>query len=292
VNPISVIIPAARLRLISDIVDALCFQGRDLIRDIIIVHNEEQTPIACDQKRVRCIPVPRSMNAPTRRNKGMDIAQGDIFLFLDDDCVPLPGLLTWHHRCHQEDRPVVGGAVTFPATPYLQAADNVSAFHDLLSSTPAGTRDYLCTSNLSVRRSVVEHAGLMNEELARADDLEWTVRFRTYGYSLYFEPRARVRHDPPRNTWFSLWQHWIGDAPDTIRVRLRYADLLDTPRAASHRGMFLWASPLIAMWATLRTFRGRHARRCYKHTLPVVYLTKLVWCWSAYQNFPNLEMGR
>lgn len=121
----------------------------------------------------------------------------------------------------------------------------------------------------------------------RAEDLEWTVRFRMLGYRLYFEPRAVIFHDPPRDTWSAVWGHWTGDAHDTLRVRLRYADLLQTPRLARYRPIFLWGAPLVAAWATARTFGHSDVLRRYWHTLPVVYLTKLAWCWGAFRDFPE-----
>jgi GT2 family glycosyltransferase len=164
-------------------------------------------------------------------------------------------------------------------------ADNVSAFHDLLPFTQEGPRPYLATANLSVHRPVVEKAGGMYVCLDYAHDLEWTVRFRALGYKLYFEPRAIVFHDPPRRTLSAVWQHW-SDAPYTLGVRLRYSHLLQTPYLARYRWVFLWGAPLVAAWATARTLRHPQTLLRYWHTLPLVYLTKLAWCWNAFKYFP------
>jgi hypothetical protein len=71
-----------------------------------------------------------------------------------------------------------------------------------------------------------------------------------------------------------------------LSVRLRYACLLRTPRLARHRSIFLWGAPFVAAWATARSFdHSKILRQCW-HTLPLVYLTKLGWCWGAFRNFP------
>lgn len=284
---VSVIIPAARIRLVPELIERLCQQtiGYENMEIIIVCNEGESLAITID--KICFIPVAKTTNAPTRRNIGMDAARGEIFLFLDDDCLPLPNLVERHLDWHHQDRKIVGGSVTFTTDSYLQLADNVSAFHDLLTFTAKGERPYLVTANMSVHRSVVEKVGFMRTDLDRADDLEWTARFRKHGYSLFFDPQAIVIHDPPRTSWQTVWQHWITDAPDTIRVRLQYAQLLQTPRLANYRSIFLWGAPAVALWATWRTFSHAETRHRFWHTLPMVYLTKIAWCLSAFAHFPS-----
>lgn len=263
------------------------YQTVDLSGVEILVVGVDEPGLVAEDELVRFIPTDQSACASDKRNLGMQEAQGDIFFFLDDDCLPTPGWLECHLDRHRQGEQIVGGSVTFSLRNYLQLADNVSAFHDLLPFTLEGPRPYLSTVNLSVNRAVVTETGAMEARKNRAEDLEWTVRFRALGYRLYFEPRAVIFHDPPRDTWSTVWQHWIGDAHDTLRVRLRYADLLRTPRLAKYRSIFLWGAPFVAAWATARTFGHSEVLRHYWHTLPVVYLTKLAWCWGAFRDFPG-----
>jgi len=175
--------------------------------------------------------------------------------------------------------------VTFEKKPYLQLADNVSAFHDILPFTPSGPRPFLFTANLSVNRSVVQEVGGMLNYRKRAEDLEWTVRMRSKGYTLYFEPQAIIFHNPARYTWASLWDHWYDDAHDTLKVRNNFAQLLKTPHLARYRSIFLWGAPIIAAWATIRTFEHPKTISKFWHTFPIIYWTKLVWCCGAFKTF-------
>jgi len=286
---VSVIIPAARPERIPEILNGLAQQQLDSAEiEIWVICNEDELyTTEFPQTHTHFLPVPRKTKAPVRRNIGMTRATGEIFLFLDDDCIPQSNLVERHVHGHRQGHKIVGGAITFPTRPYLQLADNVSAFHDMLPFTTSGLRPYLFTANMSVHRDVVADAGPMNAELGRADDLEWTNRFRMRGYSLFFDPKAIVMHLPPRYTWRALWDHWAGDAPDTIRVRLEYAVMLRTPRLAFQRHVFLWGAIFVAMWATLRTFRNYPTWKHYWHTFPVVYYTKVAWCIGAYRHFPN-----
>jgi len=283
----SIIIPLWNSLVIDRILAALRLQIEDPSEAEILVVGVDESRLVTEDALVRFIPTGPSANGAVNRNIGLREARGEILLFLDHDCLPGPDWIKWHLERQRQGERVVGGSVTFGSADYLQWADNVSAFHDLLPFTLPGARTYLATANLSVHRTVVERAGEMEPRLVRAHDLEWTVRFRALGYRLYFEPRAMVFHDPPRHTWAAVWRHWFTDAHDTLSVRLRYQDLLRTPRLAQHRWIFLWGAPLIAAWATVRTFGHMRIIKSHGLTLPLVYFTKLAWCWGAYQNFPK-----
>ncbi|MFQ5855670.1 MAG: glycosyltransferase family 2 protein [Anaerolineae bacterium] len=283
---LSVIIPNWNSTLIREILQALRRQTVDVSTVEVLVVGVDEPGLVTEDETVRFIPTSRSANGAVNRNIGMREAQGEIFLFLDHDCLPAPDWIERHLHQHEQGEQVVGGSVTFGSRNYLQLADNVSAFHDLLPFTSEGPRPYLATANLSVGRVVVERAGEMEAHLKRAHDLEWTVRFRALGYTLYFEPRAVVFHDPPRCTLSAVWRHWTDDAHDTLSVRLHYSQLLRTPRLAGYRSLFLWGAPVVAAWATARTFGHPRTLGQYWHTLPLVYLTKLAWCWGAFKNFP------
>jgi glycosyltransferase involved in cell wall biosynthesis len=287
VRLLSVIIPNTNSLLMAKILQAFRRQTVDLSAVEVLVVGTDEPGLVVEDELVRFIPTGPSACASDKRNIGMREARGDILLFLDDDCLPAPDWIERHLDRHRQGEQVVGGAVTFGSRNYLQLADNVSAFHDLLPFTPEGLRPYLSTVNLSVDRAVTTKAGAMEAHKNRAEDLEWTVRFRALGYRLYFEPRAVVFHDPPRYTWSAVWRHWTGDAHDTLRVRVRYSALLQTPRLARYRPVFLWGAPVVAAWATARTFGHAEILRRYWHTLPLVYLTKLAWCWGAFRNFPG-----
>ncbi len=289
---LSIIIPTTNSLLIDDILQALKHQTADVSAAEVLVVGVDEPGLVVEGDLVRFICTEGYLShASDKRNLGMEEAEGDLFLFLDDDCIPALDWLDHHLERHRDGEDIVGGAVTFGTDNYLQLADNVSAFHDLLPFMAKGPRTYLSTSNLSVDREVVRSAGNMEEERSRAEDLEWTVRFRQLGYRLYFEPRAIVLHDPPRHSWPKVWRHWTHDAPHTLDVRLRYRRMLQTPKLAEHRSVFLWAAPLVAAWATARTFSQPEARRRYWHTLPVVYLTKVAWCWGAFKGFPGKRDG-
>jgi len=276
--------------IIDAVLGALKGQSVDLSSGEVLVVGSDKPGLVKEDQTVRLIPTDsHNRFASDKRNIGMQAAHGKILIFLDDDCIPQKNWLEHHLKRHELGEKVVGGAVDFSSFNYFQLSDNLSAFHDLMPFTKPGARPYLAAANLSVHRSVVQDIGEMEAHHNRAEDLEWTVRMRAHGYILYFEPKALILHDPARRSLSSVWRHWTGDAPNTLRVRLKYAWLLKTPRLASKRSAYIWGAPAIAAWATIRTFSYKQALLRFWFTLPLVYLTKLAWCWSAYQNFPSSQ---
>lgn len=286
----SIIIPCTDSLVIPSILDALHRQIEEPDHTEILVVGSDQSKLVGSTGMVRFLPTGSTLTcASDKRNLGMLSARGEYFLFLDDDCIPDPAWSTELLYHLVQGKAIVGGSVRFSRKNYLQMADNLSAFHDVLPYTESGYRPYLMTANLGLHRRVIEQVGLMQPGKNRADDLEWTQRMRAKGYNLYFEPRASILHDPPRRDFRSVWKHWTSDAPDTLEVRLRYAAFLHTPRLASQRHLYLWGAPVIAAWATARTYAHWRSWYHYAHALPAVYLTKLAWCWSAYSNFPGFR---
>lgn len=285
---ISVIIPCTDSLVIPSIVRALRSQLAEVGTTEVLLVGSDRHKLIPAEKPFRFIPTgPEAACASDKRNLGMQLAQGEFFVFIDDDCIPDPGWLRLLLDHLTGGKAIVGGSVRFTRSNYFQMADNLSAFHDLLPYTAPGFRSYLATANLGVGRRVVDQVGLMPPGQNRADDLEWTQRFRACGFPLFFEPRACVLHDPPRRNFTSVWQHWTEDAPNTLRVRLQYATSLQTPRLARQRSVYLWGAPIIAAWATGRTYAHWRSWYSYAHGLPLVYLTKIAWCWSAFRHFPH-----
>ncbi|TMC48357.1 MAG: glycosyltransferase family 2 protein [Chloroflexi bacterium] len=146
--------------------------------------------LAAADARVRVV-VARMPGPGAARNAGMAAARGDLFAFIDDDCVAEPGWLRAGVVALSEADLVQGH--TSPMAPPANWYHTV--YVDRLSLLWEAC-------NLFVRREMVERAGGFDESwnpTGRAgghwgEDTEWGLRLTHHGARVAFREDARVRH--------------------------------------------------------------------------------------------------
>ena len=129
------------------------------------------------------------------RNLGIRHAQGPIVLFIDDDIVASPQLLSEHvktHAAHADH--VVRGWVNH--VPNLEDIRQPSFTMDDISTA------FFWTSNVSATRKHLVQAGMFDEEFNEYgwEDLELGMRLKALGLSMKYNKRAVVYHIKPRWT--------------------------------------------------------------------------------------------
>jgi GT2 family glycosyltransferase len=250
----------------------------DRILEILVV-GLDNWRLVSENELTRLIDTGKRVNAAVARNIGICQSGGTYIAFIDSDCI---ADRDWLARLldAQETHEVVGGSVSFPIRPYWQLCYNVSMFHEFLSTTSSGMRRNLGTLNLCVRRDVIKHIGLMDERLDRGQDTEWTLRMRRLGYNLYFESRAKVLHLPQVHSFKQLIAIWYRSGKFNGWVRWQYRDLIAPLPFGGNSCLLYLFSPAIGLGATLRIFKSPRTWR-YLHTFPVVFASKVAWCWGA-----------
>lgn len=234
-----------------------------------------------DDPRLSVVGSAQRLYPGAARNLGAARATGDRLLFLDEDCVPLPGWLAAHRRYGEDARCVVGGGVRYALGGYWTLADNVSLLHEFHADLPAGPRRFLPSLNLAVPRAVWEEVGGFDSSLRSAEDLDLTARIGRAGYPLHFEPDAAILHAPARRGPGAVLGHFLTYGANSIRVRRRHPDVFGRPLALRWPLVLLLGAPLISAATTARIFLTEPPARRHWHTAPVVFLTKIAWCVSA-----------
>lgn len=254
----------------------------------IIVVGRDEIGVTKAFPEVHFIDTGRPLCAAAVRNMGMAVAKGDVFLLTDADCVPERDWVAQHGRGQAAGYPVLGGGIQIDDPNFWARSDNVSMFHEFATSQPAGSRFLLPTLNLSVRREVWAEVGNMDEGFpgAAGEDSDWTIRMRRAGVPLYFDPTAVVRHAPARTTWRDVVKHWHKSGHNNIRVRVRYADEYNTPNFARHPRWLRLLSPLIAAQVTAKIY-AQPSFWVFWRSLPVVWVTKMIYCWGAAQGIED-----
>jgi len=280
----SIIIPSLNSPAIAMVLDALSSQqNAHLISEVIVVGRDEAGLIG-DRDLVRFVDTTEPVSASRARNIGIEQATQPLLIFLDSDCIPAPNWLNMHINAHRSGHKVVGGGVFPTGENYWSLTYNLALFHEFLTNLPNGTRDYLPLLNLSAQRSVIDQAGDFDENLARGQDLDWTIRMRRCGHTLHFIPDAAISHIHERTTLAYLWRDCARSGFYSRRIRMANSDLVSAPFWLGNRLLVLCLSPLIAIAVTARLiWRNPKLLASTWRVLPGIALTKLAWCWGAGQ---------
>lgn len=185
------------------------------------------------------------------RNRGIELAQGDIIIFLDDDVEARPTFLAAHAAHHERDDKVVviGPMLPDPAR-RSQEPPWVAWEHAMLEKQYANWRNgvwkgagpnHFYTGNASLRREHILAVGGFDETFTRQEDVELAYRMaRERDVHFLFDPGAIGIHRPVRN--FASW----------LRVPYAYGQL-DVVRA--RRGDASWDVVRHAYYARSRVTR-------------------------------------
>ncbi len=193
-----IIITLQRAALLQRTLEGLSRQFRQ-IDEIIVIDNgpTADTEQVVSSFTARYVPE-RRRGYGIARNRGLEEARGDVIYFLDDDCVPEPDWsdILWR-VLDSGDADLASGSRT-PGQPGLAARlEYLSTDGPVLSPhLAAGPARHLSTSNLILRRGVVEKVGCFDTTLTMCEDRDFTTRARKLGFRLRYEPKARVTHYP------------------------------------------------------------------------------------------------
>jgi len=277
-----IIIPNLNSPLIAQVLTAVFNQEEiEQVSEILVIGRDESGLIK-NLPKVRFIETEEPVAPGVARNLGIQSTDARLLIFLDSDCIPQPGWLAQHLRTQAAGHNVVGGGILPKGNSYWHLVYNLTLFHKTFATAPPGKRDFLPTLNLSVNREVIEVVGMINENLPRGEDVDWTTRMRRAGYQPYFQPAAAVYHQHDRRTLTAVWADCANSGFYMRQVRLRHANTLQTPTLLRYPWLVLMLSPFIATWITLRIIVAQPALFArFIHLIPAIYLTKIAWCWGA-----------
>ena len=161
------------------------------------------------------------------RNLAIKEASGSHILFIDDDVFPCVDLLEHHEEAHRGhlNRLVRGPVINIPALPLPQEPLNLLVHY---------SRNYLCTSNASLGRSLLLDAGLFDTGFPRWEDAELGVRLKGLGVRRHFVMAGYVFHlKPPLGTESRL-QTARRDGESAALLLQRYPSLRMKLRSGLH----------------------------------------------------------
>lgn len=148
------------------------------------------------------------------RNNGVCQAEGGLVIFLDDDVVPSPDLVTEHVRMHQEngDNVVVIGPMLTPEgfrmSPWVLWEQEKLArqYEDMMEGKWQPTARQFYTGNTSLARRHLLESGGFDPSFKRAEDVELAYRLDELGIRFLFNPQAIGYHYAERSlsSWMGI----------------------------------------------------------------------------------------
>jgi glycosyltransferase involved in cell wall biosynthesis len=207
---ITVIIPTYnRCDLLRKTLDGLSRQTELVaIKEVIVVNDgsTDGTRDAAEQfsKRLPIRVLEQSQSGVSRaRNYGIREAQSDVVLFLDDDVIPGPHLVSEHAAFHNEMRTleaVLMGYVTWHpeirVTPFMRWYGEYGAlfgFGRLKENQEVDPR-YLYTCNISFKTEFLRANDGFNDDLIVLEDHELAYRLAQKGMRFFFRRAATGYH--------------------------------------------------------------------------------------------------
>lgn len=151
------------------------------------------------------------------RNLGVDRAQGDLVVFIDDDVVAHPGLLRAHRDAHRRlgDRLVVIGPMLDPPdhamSPWVSWEQEMLAkqYTAMDRGEYTATARQFYTGNASLLRRHLREVGGFDPAFRRAEDVELAFRLDDLGLEFHYEPDAIGLHYAERS--YDAWRQTAYD---------------------------------------------------------------------------------
>jgi len=207
------------------------------------------------------------------RNRGVELARGDLLVFTDHDCEAEPDWLERLAEAFGEGSQTLVGSMELRNRNWWEQGVHLLKFHWLLSGLPAGHKRFAPTANAAYGRSLWNRIGPFPNDYYASDGI-LSVRAARAGHPPRFVPSAVVRHqhlDRP----MQLWAQRFVRGRDHAHAQL---EMMGAPRLSTWlKLLFSWvALPLVMIRA------GRDAFRCgwtaaYWLTFPIQAAGHELW---------------
>jgi GT2 family glycosyltransferase len=177
-----------------------------------------------DRLRLTMVTGPNAGPAAAR-NRGAAHATGRYLVFIDDDCMPEPGLLAALARrfAAAPDALIGGGIVNaLPENPFSTATQQIIEYVYQYSERTQRETRLFTTSMLAVPAEGFRVLGGFSEDLATGEDYDFCHRWQHAGGSAVYAPEALVHH-AHHLTLRSFWRQHLRYGRGLLLCRLRIA---------------------------------------------------------------------
>lgn len=162
--------------------------NKDRYEVIVVDNGSEDSPRSvAEEFDVIYLEENNYLNSPySARNRGLEIAKGEIICLLDTTCAPTRN---WMAAAvdffeNNSDISLIGGGVRFD----IKESDSIAKYYDSLFNIRMKEaileRNAAKTTNLFIKKEVFEGIGVFPEGLRSGGDLRWTLKATKSGFKL------------------------------------------------------------------------------------------------------------
>ena len=173
--------------------------------EIIVVDNgseEDIAPLVVEFSHVRYEYEPQT-GSYAARNKGLEVARGEVIVFTDSDCIPARDWIELGvtELKNEPESGLVAGRIElfFRRADDLTLAEHYERVKAFRQSRNVEKDHFGVTANLFTWRSVVDKVGPFDADLISGGDMEWGRRVFDSGYRLIYAREVLVNH-PARHS--------------------------------------------------------------------------------------------
>ncbi len=219
---------------------------------------------------------PSRLRAQAARNRGVELARGELLVFTDPDCRAHPAWLERLVGAYDAGHPVASGAMGLVSDTWFQWAVHVSKFSWLLPGSPAGPCHVVCTANAAYARRVFDRIGPFESDICIGDAvLSW--RAGRAGAAPWLEPGAIVEHWH-EHTFTQYVREFVHRGREFAIAKSAF-DEWSPVRTVAHMILF----PVVAALEVARTGRSAIAAGRFRRwiaAVPLVVVFKLAWTYG------------
>lgn len=207
-----VVATKGRVKLLTELIESIDVARRNYVGacEVLIVDDsspEESREVQAVCAAHDCIYVYHENGVAAKRNHGASMAENEVILFLDSDCICTEHILERYAEKYSDEKVA---AVAGP----LEFVGEDTWFWKAIEATPYLTCFYLpkfiprvewgVTANFSVRRSVFNEVHGFDENFKRpaGEDVDLGINIRDKGYVINASPEALVYHS--KKTWIPV----------------------------------------------------------------------------------------
>lgn len=191
-NMISIIIVVKNDHAIADTLEHLFAERAETPFEVIVVDTSDPARLKdvremYPQARWDQFPVSNRRTTPEQRNRGLELARGDIIAFIDANCIPAPGWIDAIAASIQDGKDIVCGPVRD------RNQDNL--VHYAPTHTKGRYVDDCTTISVGLTRGVIERIGGFDSSFSFGQDIDFFWRATDADYRIWYDPKVAIEHD-------------------------------------------------------------------------------------------------